>query len=120
MTKSKEKIPKGMYCYTKLIPFDNGMGCYVDGRCPYSKVRNFHWWDIPWVMWRNREIWKELKKIYNCKTLLGVAGAIYRTEKHNGVYKCTYCHYRDTYQGDSLLWDDIKICGVNEEDDYDV
>ena len=60
------------------------------------------------------------KKIYNCKTLLGVAGAIYRTEKHNGVYKCTYCHYRDTYQGDSLLWDDIKICGVNEEDDYDV
>ena len=30
------------------------------------------------------------------------------------IYYCKYLRFADTYQGETLLWDAVKECGINE------
>ena len=117
MSRREDKIPAGIYCHGKLIPTDDGKSCQCENFCPYWDVRKFHWWDMTWVIWRYRDILRELKNVYEAKSYWQLFKMIYKEEKEHGVYKCKYMHYKDTYQGESLLWDAVKECKVKEDED---
>lgn len=39
----------------------------------------------------------------------------YKDVYGNPVYYCKYLKILDTYQGDTLLWDQCKSCGINDD-----
>lgn len=104
-----KKIPKDtIYCYS----FNKKGRMEV---CPYWKWRKLYWWDMIWILWRERDILKALKPLYNTETYWQLFKKLYKEEKEQGVFICKYLHYKDTYQGESLLWDMCKECGINDE-----
>ena len=42
---------------------------------------------------------------------------IYVENKREGKFLCKYCKVKDIYMGNSLLWDQCKICEENLDDD---
>lgn len=108
MKKNKEIIPQHTpYCHdNKLNP------------CPYWKWRNFHILDVIWVYKHLREKFelKEIYDIYEVKNKFQLFRKIYKAEHNLGCFVCNYLGVKDTYQGDTLLWDMCKEC--DEGDDY--
>ena len=107
MKKNKELIPKNTpYCH------DNEMK-----PCPYWGRRKFHIWDVI-------SIYKGLRERFDIKTILDIYGVknklqllkeIYKQDNHYGIFYCKYLGIKDTYQGDTLLWDMCKECGEGED-----
>lgn len=116
--RKEDKIPDGPYCHGELIPRKDGLGYERLNPCPYWKWRELHWWDMIWILWRERDILKVLKPLYNAKTYWQLFKKLYKEEKEHGVFICKYLHYKDTYQGESLLWDECKECQI-KDDDYE-
>lgn len=101
MNKKEDKIPEGIYCHRR-----------INEPCPYWDVRKFHLWDTFWVIKREG---KFAYKMYDAKNIFQLIYKIYKTEAKHGVYKCKYMKYKDTYQGESLLWDMVKECSVKDD-----
>ena len=109
MNKGINKIPYGYYCYTfrKEIRNDNGELIGFDiNRCPYWKVKKL----------KNSEI-----EYYHCK---------YLNENDMGNLSDEEYHKILNYFGNDenkvndffklwLLWDQVKECGINEDEDED-
>ena len=114
----QSKIPDGPYCHGKLIQRDDGLGCDKINPCPYWKNRKFHWWDLIWFLWRKRGYLNIYKGLYGADTYWDMLKKMHERENKYGVYVCKYIHYRDTYQGESLLWDECKSCGI-KDDNYE-
>lgn len=115
VVKDKRKIPKGPYCHGKLIR-ENGI-LREPFACPYWKHKKFYLKDVIWVIKTNlkKMSLKELEDIYNSKNVFLLFFKIYKCEKKYGKYICTYCNLKDTYQGNTLLWDECKECGIDDE-----
>ena len=87
----KSLIPKGVYCYD-----ENGM-------CPYHKYID--------------TISEYENNGNNCqhrKDCDEVCGTTPNNSCKTYVYKCEYMNYTD-YEQESLLWDQVKECGENDE-----
>lgn len=112
MKKDINKIPKNtIYCHGNITD-----------SCPYWKSRKFYLIDMIWYF---KRCLKELSltswfEIYGVKNKFQLFWALYKQEKKYGVYKCTYLKYKDTYQGESFLWDQCKECGIEEDEEEDL
>lgn len=86
--------------------------------CPYWKTRKEYIIDVLWIYKTERKIflYKEMLNIYKAKNIFQVLKNIYKQNKGHGIYYCKYLHYKDIYQGESLLWDQCKECGIGEDE----
>lgn len=62
---------------------------------------------------KNRKSWLVGYKVKVCPYWKALKE---KDEYGNNKYYCKYLKLKDTYQGDTLLWDMCKECGVNDYD----